>query len=131
MLKTYLSCFIAGLLLLAPTAQLVSAGQQKDKQETTVEVVKARVSKLGVGAKAKAKVTLKNGTSTKGYIARVGDDDFVVLAVEEDTVRIAEPRFRPAESAQRLLASLGALPVDHDLARRFDRNRELVPLRAD
>lgn len=69
---------MAGLLLLGPAAQLGSAGQQKEKQETTVEAVKAKVSKLGVGSKAKATVILKNGSKTKGYVARVGEDDFVM-----------------------------------------------------
>lgn len=93
MLKTYLSCFIAGLLLVGPTAQLVSAGQQKEKQETTVETTKAKISKLGVGEKAKATIIQKNGARTKGYIARVGDDDFVMRDRKTDnatTIRYAD-----------------------------------------
>src|SRR5207237_2237268 len=61
----------------------------------------------------------------------VGDDDLVVPAVEEHAVRIAEAGFRTADRSQRLRASFGALRVDDDLARRLDRDRELVPFFAD
>ena len=93
MLKTYLSCFISGLLLLGPAAQLAAAGQQKDKQAATVEDVKIKVGKLGLGEKARATITLKNGTKTKGYVARVGDDDFVIRDRKTDnatTIRYAD-----------------------------------------
>jgi len=76
MLKNLLSCLISGLLLLGPAVQLVVAGG--DKPAPTPEAIKIEVGKLGVGEKARATVTLKNGTKTKGYVARTGDDDFVV-----------------------------------------------------
>lgn len=44
----------------------------------TVEQVKIKIAKLGVGDKAKATVKLKDGAKTKGYIAQAGDDDFVI-----------------------------------------------------
>ncbi|HXM35955.1 MAG TPA: hypothetical protein VN920_12255 [Pyrinomonadaceae bacterium] len=93
MLKTYLSCLISGLLLLGPAAQLAAAGQQKDKQAVTVADVRIEVGKLGVGEKASATITLKNGTKTKGYITRAGEDDFVMRDRKTDkatTVRYAD-----------------------------------------
>ena len=93
MLKTYLTCLISGLLLLGPAARLTAAGQPKDTQATTVEDVKTKVNKLGVGAKAKATITLKNGTKTKGYVASAGDDDFVIRDRKTDvatTIRYAD-----------------------------------------
>lgn len=93
MLKTFLSCCISGLLLLGPAARLLTAGQQNDKLTTTVEDAKIKVSKLGVGAKAKATITLKDGTKTKGYIARTGEDDFVMRDRKTDnptTIRYAD-----------------------------------------
>ena len=93
MLKTYLSYFFSGLLLLGPAAQLAAAGQQKDKQTATVEDVKIKVGKLGLGEKARATVTLKNGTKTKGYVARTGEDDFVMRDRKTDdatTIRYAD-----------------------------------------
>ena len=75
-MKSYWTCLLASLLLLAAISQPVAAKQ--DAPATPVEKVKAKVAKLGVGEKAKATVFLKNGTKTKGYIAQAGDDDFVV-----------------------------------------------------
>lgn len=93
MLKTYLSYFISGLLLLGPATQLAAAGQHKDKPAATVEDVKIKVAKLGVGEKARATITLKNGTATKGYVARTGEDDFVMRDRKTDnptTIRYAD-----------------------------------------
>jgi hypothetical protein len=77
MMKSYLTCLLASLLLLAATSQPVAA-KQGDTPATPVEKVKAKVAKLGVGEKAKATVFLKSGTKTKGYIAQAGDDEFVL-----------------------------------------------------
>ena len=74
-MKTYLTCLLASSLLLV-TASLPVAAQQANVQ--TVDAIRIKVAKLGVGEKAKAKVTLKDGTKSKGYIAQAGDDDFVL-----------------------------------------------------
>jgi hypothetical protein len=74
-MKTYLTCVLASTLLIA-TISLPTAAQQSEAM--TLESIKAKVAKLGVGEKAKATVFLKNGTKTKGYIAQAGDEDFVV-----------------------------------------------------
>ncbi|MGH9930878.1 MAG: hypothetical protein ACREA9_16835 [Pyrinomonadaceae bacterium] len=76
-MKPYLTCILASLLLLATISQPVAA-KQGDTQATTVERIKIKVAKLGVGSKAKATVILKEGTKTKGYIAQAGDDEFVL-----------------------------------------------------
>ncbi|HMG74504.1 MAG TPA: hypothetical protein VK582_13475 [Pyrinomonadaceae bacterium] len=73
-----LSWLISGLLLLGPALQTVSARQQTDKQKPTVEQIKIQVTKLGVGEKARATITTKDGTKTKGYVDRTGDEDFVM-----------------------------------------------------
>jgi len=44
----------------------------------TLEQVKIKIAKLGLGEKAKATVKLKDGAKTKGYIAMAGEDDFVL-----------------------------------------------------
>ena len=73
-----LSWLISGLLLLAPALQTVSARQQTDKQASTVEQIRIQVTKLGVGEKARATITTKDGTRIKGYVDRAGDEDFVM-----------------------------------------------------
>jgi len=93
MLKNYLPFVVASVLLFGPTAQLAAAGQQKNQSTPIVEEVKIKVSKLGVGEKAKATITLKSGAKIKGYIARAGDDDFVVRDRKTDnptTIRYAD-----------------------------------------
>ncbi|MGI8837571.1 MAG: hypothetical protein ACR2H4_13175 [Pyrinomonadaceae bacterium] len=76
-MKTYLTCLLATMLLLATISQPVAA-QQREVQTTTVEKIRIKIAKLGVGEKAKATVILKDGTKSKGYIAQAGDDDFVL-----------------------------------------------------
>lgn len=78
MLKTHLSWLISGLLLLGLACPQVSAAPQSDKQADPVEQIKSQVAKLGVGEKAKATIKMKDGTKTKGYIARAGEEDFVM-----------------------------------------------------
>ncbi len=80
MLKT-LACFISGLLLFVTVSQPVAA-QQGAK---TIEQIKIKVGRLGVGEKAKATIRLKDGTKTKGYIYRAGEDDFVIRDRNTDT----------------------------------------------
>lgn len=98
MLKMNLCCLLSCLLLLGgltspltaqqtdqPTAavQLAtatrpSALRQADPQVAIEEKVKIKIAKLGVGAKAKATIRLKDGSKTKGYIAQAGEDSFVI-----------------------------------------------------
>jgi len=91
MLKTYLSYAVAGSLLLGAISLRVTA-QQGDKQPVT-EQLKIKIARLGVGEKAKATITLKDGTKIKGYISRAGDDDFVMRDRKTDaatTIRYAD-----------------------------------------
>src|SRR6185295_688234 len=80
-------------------------------------------------ALAAGRVARRRGTPA--LIAVVRDDDLVVLTVEEHAVRVADTGLRTADDAARLLVSLGAAPVDHDFAGRFDRDGNLVALGAD
>ena len=92
MLKT-LSLLISGLLLFVLACPQVKAAPQGDKQANSVEKVKSQVAKLGVGEKAKATITLKDGTKTKGYVARAGEEDFVMRDRKTDaptTIRYAD-----------------------------------------
>lgn len=93
MLKIYLTCIISGVLLLGPAAQLVGAKQKDHKEPNTAAEIKDQIARLGLGEKAKTIITLKNGSRTKGYVARVGDDDFVIRDSKTDnptTIRYAD-----------------------------------------
>jgi hypothetical protein len=90
MLKTYLSFLVAGLLFLSAVSQPAAA--QQDKQPMT-EQIKIKIAKLGIGEKARATITMKDGTKTKGYVSRAGDDDFVMRDRRADaatTIRYAD-----------------------------------------
>jgi hypothetical protein len=90
MLKTYLSFLVAGLLFLNAVSQPAAA--QQGKQPLT-EQVKIKIAKLGIAEKAKATITMKDGTKTKGYVSRAGDDDFVMRDRKTDaatTIRYAD-----------------------------------------
>jgi len=90
MLKTYLSFLVVGLLFLSAVSQPAAA--QQDKQPLT-EQIKIKIAKLGIGEKAKATITMKDGTRTKGYVSRAGDDDFVMRDRKTDaatTIRYAD-----------------------------------------
>jgi hypothetical protein len=93
MSKKYLSFFISGLLLLCPLSTTTQAGSGKDKPPVTVEEIKTKVSRIGVGEKAKATVTFKDGSKKKGYIARADQDEFVIRDRKTDspmTIRYAD-----------------------------------------
>lgn len=77
MLKTHLSFLVAVMLLLV-TVPHPTIAKQTSSQAPTVEAIKSKVARIGVGAKAKATIRLKNGTKVKGYIAQVQEDDFVI-----------------------------------------------------
>ena len=75
-------------MILLPLAH-VFAGQKTNNYDH----VKKSVSRLGVGAKAKATITLNDGSKVKGYVYSAGDDDFVVRDRKTDaptTVRYAD-----------------------------------------
>jgi preprotein translocase subunit SecF len=96
--KINLCCLLSCLLLLGtttkplvaqradqPTAAVEvaaatkpAATRQADSQVATVEKVKIKIAKLGVGSKAKATIKLKDGSKIKGYVAQSEEDNFVI-----------------------------------------------------
>ena len=79
------------VLLLAPAARTLGAGQ--GKQPLTIEQIKIQVTRLGVGDKARATITRKDGTKTKGYVYTAGDEEFVIRDRKTDaptTIRYAD-----------------------------------------
>ena len=72
------SWLLAALLLLAPAAPTLAAGQKTEKQADPLQQIKIKIAKLGVGEKARATITTKDGAKIKGYVYSAGDDDFVM-----------------------------------------------------
>jgi hypothetical protein len=107
-----LSCLLTLLLMLAPLAQ-VAAQTQKN-----LERAKKDVAKLGVGSKAKAIITLNDGSKVKGYVDSADDDDFVIRDSKTDsptTVRYADVKIvddnRRNAKLGGLLIGIGAAAV--------------------
>jgi hypothetical protein len=91
-MKQYLTYLLVSLLLLA-TVSVPAYAKQGDSPAATLEKVKSKVAKLGVGEKAKATVFMKDGTKTKGYIAQASNDDFVIRDRKTDaptTIRYSD-----------------------------------------
>jgi hypothetical protein len=73
MKKQFVLVLIGSLFLMVPGHVL--ARSQKD-DVLAVEKTKAKVTKLGVGEKARAQIKLRNGQKIKGYVSSAGQDDF-------------------------------------------------------
>lgn len=83
-MRTYLNCLLASVLFVASISIPVAA-QQSNSEGMTLDRVKAKVAKLGIGEKAKATVILKDGTKKKGYIGQAGTADFVLRDRKTDS----------------------------------------------
>jgi len=84
-----LAWFVSGLLLVVTASQPATA-QERGR---TPEEIKIKIGRLGVGEKAKATIRLKDGTKTKGYIYRAGEEDFIIRDRKTDaptTIRYAD-----------------------------------------
>ncbi|MBA2340602.1 MAG: hypothetical protein H0V88_09415 [Pyrinomonadaceae bacterium] len=77
MFRKCLSFALITLFVCALGNQAARAAQN-DQQAMTVETVKQRIGKIGVGDQARVTIKLRNGTEVKGYIYRVEDDNFIV-----------------------------------------------------
>lgn len=81
------------VILLTPVARAFGAGQKNDQQPPSIEQIKIQVARLGVGDKARATITRKDGVKTKGYVYTAGDDEFVIRDRKTDaptTIRYAD-----------------------------------------
>jgi hypothetical protein len=75
-MKKPLTIILIGLLVfLASGGQTLARSFGKDKA-LTVEQIKAKIAKLGIGKKAKAQIKLRTGEKIKGFVSSAGDDSF-------------------------------------------------------
>ncbi len=81
-----LICSVLALVVLAmPLARVNATAAASPKQEPSIDEIKIKVTKLGVGKKARATITRKDGAKVKGYVYSAGDDDFVMRDRQTDT----------------------------------------------
>src|SRR5437763_13411240 len=83
-MKKFICSILALVVLLLPVAR-ATATAASPKQEPSIDEIKIKVTKLGVGKKARATITTKDGAKVKGYVYSAGDDDFVMRDRQTDT----------------------------------------------
>jgi hypothetical protein len=85
----------------APVVNAAPAQSSADAQ--TVEKVRLKVAKMGLGDKAKVTVRMKDGRKIKGFVTQAGDKDFTVrdrktgdptLILYDDVVKVEDNRGR-------------------------------------
>jgi hypothetical protein len=75
-MRRLLTIVLIGLLVfLASGGQSLAWSSGKDEAKA-FEKIKAKITKLGVGEKARAQITLRNGQKIKGYVSSAGQNDF-------------------------------------------------------
>jgi len=82
LLRGTVCCFLAVIL--------VAAAVPVFAKEQSIDQIKAKLSKIGTGEKARATVKLKNGTVLKGHIGEQGDQDFTIVS-KTGTQKISYP----------------------------------------
>ena len=80
MLRKCSSWVLAVLFLVVPVTRVTA-----QRPQMTADQAKIEVAKLGLGEKARATITLKNGTKIKGYVSRADETDFVIRDRKTDT----------------------------------------------
>ena len=94
MKRKYLTFALVALLLQtfagipAAAAAAVAAKTQLEKDAQTLEQVKVKVARLGVGDKARVTVKFKDGTKLKGYISQTKDSEFIVRDRKTDAPNV-------------------------------------------
>jgi hypothetical protein len=83
MKRKYLAFALVALLLqsfaaMPASAAAVAAKTQAERDAQTLEEVKVKVARLGVGERARATVKFKDGTKLKGYISQANEAEFIV-----------------------------------------------------
>jgi len=77
-MKKHLTIILIGsLVFLASGGQTLARSSGKDRIPT-VEAIKTKITKLGIGEKARAQIKLRNGQKIKGYVSNAGEKDFAL-----------------------------------------------------
>lgn len=136
MMRKCSALILIGLLIhLVPGEQAVAHASTK-QQVPTVDRIKEKIAKLGVGRKARVRIKLRNGKTIKGYIDSVGQDDFrlterdtsqTTTVAYGDVVEVKKPGGLSKGTKIAIVAGIGAivvlgLVVNHAVHHLFDSN---------
>ena len=96
MLKKICSVTLAALLLQAAAAPAL-AKSAAEKESKRVEMVRAKLDKLGTGNDARVKLELRDKTRLEGYISEAGPESFVVVNKAGVATTVAYPQVAKAK----------------------------------
>ncbi len=91
MLKKICSVTLAALLLQAAAAPAL-AKSTAEKESKRVEMVRAKLDKLGTGKDTRVKLELRDKTRLEGYISEAGPESFVVVNKAGIATTVAHPQ---------------------------------------
>ena len=91
MLKKICSVMLAALLLQVAAAPAL-AKTAAEKESKRVEMVRAKLDKLGAGKDARVKLELRDKTRLEGYISEAGPESFVVVNKAGIATTVAYPQ---------------------------------------
>ena len=75
-MKRHLTLVLIGALFLLFPGHLPARSQKDDA--LSVEKIKTKITRLGIGEKARAEIKLRNGQKIKGYVSNAGEKDFAL-----------------------------------------------------
>jgi len=73
-MRRYLALVLTGSLFLFFPGHVLARLQKDDA--STVEKIKTKITRLGVGEKSRAQIKLRNGQKIKGYVSNASEDNF-------------------------------------------------------
>ena len=86
MFKNLLSVVLGVLLLGMTTPVPASAQSPTEREPQQADIIKAKVTRLGMGRQARVEVKLKDNTRLKGYIGQITEDGFALVDPRHGTV---------------------------------------------
>jgi hypothetical protein len=96
MFKKICSAVLSALLLQAAAVPAFAASNA-EKEARRAEKVRAQIARLGTGADARVRVTLRDKTKLEGFVSEAGADSFAVTDKTGATTAVPYPQVRTAQ----------------------------------
>ena len=104
-MKRIVSFMLIGLILnsvfLVSAANGAVVPNDSLKESKMVTKLKTELNKIGIGQESKLEVKLNDGTKISGYLNEINEEDFVVVAQNDDSKRIRYKDVRRAKGRHR------------------------------
>lgn len=104
-MKKFISFMLIGLILnsvfYVSSASGAVVPNDSSKEAKMTAKLKNELTKIGIGQESKIEVKLNDGTKVSGYLSEINDDDFIVVAKNDDSKRIRYDNVRKAKGRYR------------------------------